>query len=151
VLLTDDEGIVLARIFEPLGLKITQEELKARRDHQGGTYTTPEVHDHLERRCHTNFLPREEFRVEWLPQARNDLEAICAKGNTPPTHRHRAALMKFYKEAFNSIDPELRAWATLSSRWGDEGHVLIVKRLAVLFRVFPERFVVLVEHVEQAG
>ena len=142
----------MARIHKHIVLRISSEELERRRAHGGETYTTSEVQDHLEKLRHSKMPRSEEFRVEWLPQARNDLETIWRSTNPPPPpDRQNAAMIKLIKEAVNVIDRELRAWATLSTSQGGEGRVLVNGPLVVLFRVITDRSVVRVEHVERAG
>src|SRR5438445_13090636 len=115
--LCDEEGHVLARIYEPLGLQISGEELEGRRAHQGEAYTTTQVQNHLEGLCPSRIPRRAEFRVEWLPQARHDLELIWRGTITlPPRNRQRAAAMKLIRKALDIIGPEVRAWATLPGR-----------------------------------
>src|SRR5689334_18542037 len=106
VSLQGERGIIMTRIHRQLGihrhliLKITAEELELRRAHQGETCSTTEVQDHLECLCPSKTLGIEEFRIEWLPQALNDLETIWKATNPPPPpHRQHAAVIKLVKNS----------------------------------------------------
>ena len=143
----------MARIHKHIVLRISSEELE-RRGLTGRRFTTrrPRCRITWKKLRHSKMPRSEEFRVEWLPQARNDLETIWRSTNPPPPpHRQNAVMIKLIKEAVNVIDRELRAWATLSTSQGGEGRVLVNGPLVVLFRVITDRSVVRVEHVERAG
>jgi hypothetical protein len=145
--LCDERGKELARlyIYEP---QIAVEEMVSPRPDVGDTRSTDEVQEHLQQLCDSYVSSGNEFRVEWTGQSVHDLEAIWRELMTPPpTPRQRKFPMKFIRGSVNLIDRKLRAWTTLSSKWGDAEYVLRESSLAVLFRVDPGRSIVRVERI----
>ena len=86
-----------------------------------------------------NFTLREQFLVEWLPNARTVLMAkLIKKGQPRPTGRHGNVLVKFLANSVvMDIDRKLRPWATLAGEQRlSEEHVLKdVRDFDVVFKV----------------
>jgi hypothetical protein len=142
--LCDETGRVRAEIHADGKRYFTEDELNGMITDVGDTYTTAEV---LKNLCPSFCLPN-EFKVEWQPEAVDDLREIFV--NVEGVGRHRDAMKKFLCRAVEALDPKLRACAPLVIGWAVGQQVLESERgLTFLFRAEPGARIVRIERVLQ--